>query len=381
MYTRKLSTLLKRYAAIYPVIGIMGPRQSGKTTLARHEFSHLPYVSLENLDVRAYAKEDPRAFLANYKEGAIFDEIQEAPQLLSYLQEIVDSSDKTGRYVLTGSQNFNVSYTITQTLSGRIGLAHLLPLSLIELSRLSEDTSTMIFQGGYPRLHKINMHPLEFYPSYIQTYIERDIRQLKSIESLSRFRNFLKLCAARTGQVINFSSLAQDAGVSHVTAKEWLALLEASYLVFLLQPFYNNFNKRLIKMPKLYFYDTGLVCSLLGLEKADQLETHYLRGALFENLIILEILKKRLNDGMSPNLYFWRDHTGHEVDLLGEWGGELYPIEIKLSSTVHRELIRNVRYFCKLSSVNKGYLVHTGDQIGVYHTIECIPLRQIEKLL
>ena len=252
MYKRSLQSVLERFSKLYPVLGIIGPRQSGKTTLAKMLFPHLPYVSLENLDIRVQAQQDLRSFLDYYKNGAIFDEVQHAPELLSYLQGVVDESSQKGRYVLTGSQNFALSHHISQSLSGRIGIVTLLPLSLSELEEF-DNPFTKIFKGGYPMVHSLDMHPLDFYPSYIQTYIERDIRQLKNIEDCNRFQTLLKLCAGRIGQIVNFSSLAQDCGISHTTARKWLNILEASYIVFFLQPFYKNFNKRLIKMPKLYF--------------------------------------------------------------------------------------------------------------------------------
>ena len=285
--------------------------------------------------------------------------MQHVPELLSYLQEIVDESPAKGRYILTGSQNFALSHHVSQSLSGRIGMTTLLPLSLSELGMPTNIDST-IFKGGYPGLHSLNMHPLDFYPSYVQTYIERDVRQLKNIENIGRFQTFLKLCAGRVGQILNLSSLAQDCGISHTTVRQWLNILEASYLIFFLQPFHQSFNKRLIKMPKLYFYDTGLACMLLGLEKERQLETHYLKGALFENLIVLEIFKRRLNQGLPANLYFWRDRTGHEVDLLAEWGSDIHAIEIRASSTFQSDFIKNVQYFCELSQIAKGYLIYTG---------------------
>jgi predicted AAA+ superfamily ATPase len=383
MYTRTLIPVLKRFATLFPIVGITGPRQSGKTTLAKSLFSHLPYISLENLDTRLQAENDPRAFLENYQNGAIFDEVQHVPQLLSYLQGIVDENPEKGRYVITGSQNFALSSHVAQSLSGRIGMATLLPLSLKELD-LPHDTYTSIFRGGYPGLHQLNMHPLEFYPSYIQTYIERDVRQLKNIESLGRFQTFLKLCAGRIGQLINLSSLAQDAGISHTTARQWLTILEASYIIFTLQPYHQNFNKRLMKMPKLYFYDTGLACTLLGIEKEIQLESHYLKGALFENLMILEILKARTNKGLPANLYFWRDRTGHEVDLIGEWGGGIHAIEIKLGATFQGDYIKNLRYFMKLcrnapKEVVNGYLIYTGSQEGQYLDVTLTPLSKIDE--
>lgn len=380
MYQRSLQVVLERFSTLYPILGITGPRQSGKTTLAKMLFPHLPYVSLENLDIRTQAQEDLRSFLAHYQTGAIFDEVQHVPELLSYLQGIVDESPQKGRYVLTGSQNFALNHHISQSLSGRIGMVTLLPLSLEEL-KIHEDPLINIFKGGYPILHNLNMHTLDFYPSYIQTYIERDIRQLKNIENFNRFQVFLKLCAGRVGQVINFSSLAQDCGVSHTTARQWLNILEASYIIFFLQPFYKNFNKRLTKMPKLYFYDTGLACTLLGLEKEDQLQTHYLKGALYENLVILELLKGRLNLGLPANFYFWRDKTGHEIDFIAEWGGVIKAVEIKFNSTFQPDFTKNLNYFYKLASDSECYLVYNGTQDGKFLNTSLIPLRQIRQLL
>lgn len=380
MYQRSIKVILERFSVLYPVLGITGPRQSGKTTLAKMLFPHLPYVSLENLDIRIQAQNDLRSFLAYYKNGAIFDEVQHVPELLSYLQEVVDKSQQKGRYVLTGSQNFALNQHISQSLSGRIGMVTLLPLSLSELG-VSENPFASIFKGGYPRLHSSNMHSLEFYPSYIQTYIERDIRQLKNIEDYNRFLTFLKLCAGRIGQVINFSSLAQDCGISHTTARKWLNVLEASYIIFFLQPYYKNFNKRLIKMPKLYFYDTGITCSLLGLEKEWQIETHYLKGALYENLVILELLKGRFNIGLPANFYFWRDHTGHEVDLITEWGGIIKAIEIKSNITFQSDFIKNLKYFHSIVSDSRCYLLYNGTQEGTFSNVSLLPLMQINQLL
>ncbi|XCA33123.1 MAG: ATP-binding protein [Wolbachia endosymbiont of Polyergus mexicanus] len=379
MYLRSITPVLERFSKLYPALGITGPRQSGKTTIAKTLFKHLPYVSLENIDTRFQAQNDPRAFLANYQQGAIFDEVQHVPELLSYLQEIADESPVKGRYVLTGSQNFALSHHVSQSLSGRIGMTTLLPLSLSELG-MPININSAIFKGGYPGLHSLNMHPLDFYPSYIQTYIERDVRQLKNIENIGRFQTFLKLCAGRVGQILNLSSFAQDCGISHTTVRQWLNILEASYLIFFLQPFHQSFNKSLIKMPKLYFYDTGLACTLLGLEKESQLETHYLKGALFENLIVLEIFKKRLNQGLPANIYFWRDRTGHEVDLLAEWGGNIHAIEIKAGSTLQSDFFKNVQYFCELSQTAKGYLIYTGQQNGSHAKVKLVPINEIDQL-
>jgi predicted AAA+ superfamily ATPase len=378
MYKREVTVAVQKLASLYPVVGITGPRQSGKTTLAKLLFPNLPYISLENLDVRGQAQQDPRAFLDLYRLGAIFDEVQTVPELLSYLQGVVDEDPKKGRYVITGSQNFSLSSSIAQSLSGRIGMVTLLPLSLSELNN-KQTTASNIFKGGYPGLHQLKMHPLDFYPSYIQTYIERDIRQIKAVENLGRFQTFLKLCAGRVGQLMNFSSLASDAGISHTTAREWLNILEASYIVFTLQPYHKNFNKRLMKMPKLYFYDTGLACTLLGLEKEEQLETHYLKGALFENLILLEILKGRMNKGLPSNLYFWRDRTGNEVDLIGEWGGAIHAMEIKYGATFQEAYIKNLKYFAELCKQQPevkllSYLIYTGTQDGKFLDVTLTPV-------
>lgn len=381
MYTREAASVIQALSALYPIVGITGPRQSGKTTLAKLLFPHLPYVSLENFDTRLQAEGDPRAFLALYQKGAIFDEVQHAPVLLSYLQEIVDESPQKGRYVITGSQNFSLNANIAQSLSGRIGMVTLLPLSLFEMHH-KQEVNEAIFTGGYPGPHQLQMHALNFYPSYVQTYIERDVRQFKNIENFSRFQNFLKLCAGRIGQLVNFSSLAQDAGISHTTARQWLTILEASYITFTLQPYHKNFNKRLMKMPKLYFYDTGLACNLLGLEKETQVETHYLKGALFENLMVLEVLKGRVNQGLPPNIYFWRDVTGHEVDLIGEWGGIIRAMEIKCGATFQVSYTKNLKYFMELGKQAEnepvyGHLIYTGAQEGSYLDISLTPMEMI----
>jgi len=384
MYIRNIESTVRRLASLYPIIGITGPRQSGKTTLAKLLFPDLPYVSLENLDIRLQAENDPRAFLSLYQKGAIFDEVQNAPILLSYLQQIVDENPQKGRYVITGSQNFVLNTKISQSLSGRVGMVTLLPLSLNE-TKQNLSYYAEIFRGGYPALRGLKMHPIDFYPSYIQTYIERDVRQLQKIENLGRFQTFLKLCAGRVGQLVNFSSLALDAGISNTTAKQWLTILEASYIIFTLQPYHQNFNKRLMKMPKLYFYDTGLASSLLGLEKEEQIENHYLKGGLFENLMILEVLKGRLNNGLQPNLYFWRDRTGHEVDLIGDWGGQIHAMEIKTGSTFQDSYIKNLKYFMALSEKESkgkalGYLIYSGKQDGNYLGIKLLPMDKVNDL-
>jgi hypothetical protein len=372
-------------ATLYPIVGVTGPRQSGKTTLAKFLFPSHAYVSLENLDTRFHAENDPRGFLSAYDKGAIFDEVQHVPHLLSYLQENVDINPTKGRFILTGSQNFSLSSHISQSLSGRVGMLTLLPLSLCELSG-SKDVEDMIFEGGYPGLHTHTMHPLDFYPSYIQTYVERDVRLIKNIENLTLFQRFMKLCAGRVGQLVNFSSLAQDAGISQPTARQWISVLEASYILFTLPPYFENFNKRLTKMPKLYFYDTGLACALLGLEAAHQVKSHYLTGGLFENLMVLELLKQRLHTGRPSNLYFWRDRTGQEVDILGDWGGGIHAFEIKRGSTFQESYLKNLQSFCQIASkasqkeINAS-LLYTGEREGLYKGIHLVPMKRMQDLL
>ncbi len=386
MYKRSLATVLERYSKIYRVISIMGPRQSGKTTIARTLFPHLPYVSFESSTQRLLFEEDPDAFLEKYKTGAIFDEAQYVPELFSRLQLIVDKSPEKGRFVLTGSQNFLLNEKITQSLAGRVGITTLLPLSLHELGTPS-DTNTAICQGGYPELHTSHMTSEEFFLSYVSTYVERDVRQIIHVENLLSFQKFMKLCAGRIGQLVNLESLANDCDISPTTVRRWFSILESSYIIFFLQPFHKNFSKRLIKMPKLYFNDTGLACHLLGITTPEQVESHYLKGGLYENLVILEILKGRLNRAKTPGLYFWRDSTGHEIDLIGEWDATIKAIAIKAGSTFKAEFIKNVSYFCELSKNEnpptipvQPYLIYKGDYDGTFLGTKLVPFSQIDSI-
>lgn len=349
----------------FPVLSLTGPRQTGKTTLLKSIYTDLPYITLEDIDNRMRAKEDPRGFLANYPIGAVLDEVQHVPELFSYIQGIVD--DKDVHFVLSGSQNFILSEKIMQSLAGRTAVLKLLPFSLEELKPTSYNPATWeeyVFQGSYPRLYDKQIHPTDFYPSYINTYVEKDVRQLKNIENLNSFSNFLKLCAGRTGQVLSIQSLASDAGISPNTAKAWLSVLEASYIIYFLQPHHKNFNKRLIKSPKLYFYDTGVACSLLGIEKVEQLSTHYLKGGLFENFIVTEFLKRRLNEGKNPNAYFWLSKENKEIDLLIEQGNALTPVEIKSGMTRNMAFLNNLQYWQKLTNnpSDNSYVVYGGDE-------------------
>lgn len=367
MITRSLESKLKQLVKKMPAIAVIGPRQSGKTTLVRKVFPHKPYVSLEDIDVREFAETDPRGFLAQYQAGAIFDEIQRVPTLLSYIQTIIDEQPINGRFILTGSHNYLLQQHISQTLAGRVAMLTLLPLSIEELAQATAKTQTLeqyLFTGSYPRIYDQKLDPTKWYQDYIQTYIERDVRLIKNISDLHTFQQFIKLCAGRIGQILNLSSLANDCGITHNTAKAWLSVLESSYLVFLLQPHHKNFSKRLIKMPKLYFYDTGLACALLNVTNLSQLKTHYLYGSLFESFVITELMKDQFNTGLQPNCYFWRDRLGHEIDCILEQGEQLIPIEIKSSKTIVADYFKGVHYWTSLAGLaaDKGYIIYGGTQ-------------------
>lgn len=368
MIPRFLAATIKRLAKGFPVLVLTGPRQSGKTTLVRNIFSDKPYVSLENPDQRLFATEDPRGFLARYPDGAIFDEVQRAPEILSYIQGIVDEQRTPGRYVLTGSQNFTLSRQVNQSLAGRAGIAQLLPLSGGELMAeglLTAGLEEWLFTGGYPALHSTAVIPSDWFASYVATYLERDVRDLTSVRDLITFQRFLRLCAARTGQLLNLTSLATDCGIAQSTATAWLSILEVSYIVFRLTPHYANFGKRLIKAPKLYFHDTGLAAFLLGIQTPDQLATHAVRGALFETMIVAEYLRARWNRGEIANLYFWRDSTGNEVDLLLDEAGVLHPVEIKSGQTVAGDMLKALKKWQSISgSTVEPSLVFGGE--GAY---------------
>lgn len=385
MIDRILSNKLKSAAKKFPLVALIGPRQSGKTTLAKAVFPNKPYVSLEDLDTRIFAQSDPRGFLDTYKNGAILDEIQRVPELFSYLQSFVDEKKKNGQFILTGSQHFLLNEHISQTLSGRIFMLSLLPFSLAELKKTKHyftHYEDYLFRGFYPRIYDQKISPPDWYQAYIQTYIERDVRLIKNISDLGAFQKFIRLAAGRIGQLLNLSSLANDCGITHNTAKSWLSLLESSFLIFLLQPYHTNFNKRLVKMPKLYFYDVGLASHLLGIENKKQLDTHYLRGNLFENLIISELVKNRLHEGKSQNGFFWRDKSGHEIDYLTETGGLFRLIEIKSGKTVAEDFFKNIYYFQKISKkiTSKAFLVYAGKMEQKRSGLRVINWQQLESI-
>ena len=363
---RLLETHARSLFAQYPVLTITGPRQSGKTTLCRGAFPDLDYVSLESPDRREFALRDPRGFLGGLEGGAILDEIQRAPELVSYIQEIVDDSRRNGVFVLTGSQQFRVTEAISQSLAGRTGILRLLPFSIDEAAQIQPQmgTDSMLHSGFYPRIYDQGLDPTQALGDYFETYVERDVRQVSEIRNLSGFRTFVRLCAGRVGQLLNLQGLGNDAGVSHTTAREWLSVLEASYLVFLLPPLHANISKRLIKSPKLYFFDVGLASYLLGIENKKQIFTHPLKGALFENLVIVEALKNRYNRGLRSNLHFYRDSGGHEVDLVCDVAGRQVGVEIKAGATVRSSFFNGLRRLSEAlpRPLGEQMLVHGGDQ-------------------
>ena len=369
MIKRDAEEKLRRLAAGFPAVSVIGPRQSGKTTLVRSVFPTKPYVLLEDPDTRAFAQEDPRTFLAQYeKSGAVIDEVQRVPELFSYLQDILDTHNRPGQFILTGSQNFLLMESISQSLAGRVGIIRLLPLSMRELIREGIATrryEEYLFTGFFPRLYSTTIEPADFYSSYIQTYLERDLHQLKQVQNLSAFQTFMKMCAFRNGQIVNYSSLAQDCGITHNTAKEWLSLLETSCIIILIRPHHKNFNKRLVKMPKLYFTDPGLAVHLAGIQEPDNLCYHPLKGGLFESLIVTEFLKCRFNQAKEARLYFWRDQHGHEIDCLIEHGGGyLIPVEMKAGRTANNDYFKEITYWNTLSgnTPDRSFVVYGGDQ-------------------
>lgn len=386
MIKRILSKKLLALAKSVPVVAVLGPRQSGKTTLVKGIFRNKPYVSMEDPDTREFAATDPRKFLSSYSNGAIIDEAQRVPVLFSYIQTLVDTSGKPGMFVLTGSQNYLLQEKISQSLAGRVAILRLLPFSLEELRDTPHNYSAYekyIYKGFYPRVYAQNIKPYDWYKNYIQTYIERDVRMIKNIPDLSSFQKFVKMCAGRIGQILNLSALGNDCGITHNTAKAWLSVLESSYIAFLLKPHHQNFHKRLIKMPKLYFYDSGLACSLLGIETAAQVETHPLKGPLFENMIISEIIKHRENQGLEPNCYFWRSKEGHEIDCLLETNGKLIPVEIKAGATISSDYFKNIKYWNTLSrnESDSSYVIYGGDTDQIRSDGNILGWKNLNKLL
>jgi len=358
---------MKLHLDKYPILALTGPRQSGKTTFLKAFLPDYRYVSLENADQRAFAMEDPTGFLDKFDSEVIFDEVQRAPHLFSYLQTIVDESGKMGQFVLSGSQNFHLLDHITQSLAGRVAIFKLMPFDLSELTQANmilSDWKSQIIKGFYPAIYDRDLNPSGYYSNYLQTYVNRDIADLTRVQDTKRFQNFLRLCAARVGQLLNLNSLANACGISQPTAKSWLSILESSYVVFMLSPYHENFNKRVVKSSKLYFYDTGLVSFLLGLRKADDLHNQALVGSLFENMILADMAKTNYHQNLLRDYSFWRDSAGHEIDLLVKTGKEFDIFEIKSSQTILPRLTSGLGYFDKLAkgAVRSKTLIYGGKE-------------------
>ncbi len=363
MIRRISENRLQDLSRMYKVVAVTGPRQSGKTTLVQAVFPGKSYENLEFPDARQYALEDPRGFLSQYPNGAILDEIQRVPELFSYLQGTVDKKKESGQFIVSGSNNFLLNEKISQSLAGRVGYLYLLPFSLEEIqSNYPHSGETdYIFNGFYPPVYDQKIPVNEWIPNYIRTYIDRDVRQIKNISNLLVFEKFLRLLAGRTGQELNYTSLSIEAGVDVKTIQSWIGILESSFIIFLLKPYHKNYNKTIVKRPKLYFYDTAVVCSLLRISKLEHLTTHPLKGALFECFVISEIIKNFSNRGKSINLYYWRDKTGREIDLIIDEPKRALPIEIKAGKTVQTEFFTNIRYWLKLTGNKTGKVIYAGD--------------------
>ncbi len=377
MIPRKLTPHIQKMLGKFPVVSLTGPRQSGKTTLLKNAFPDYSYYNLERMDHRELIISDPIGFLKTIGNKVIFDEAQNLPELFSYIQVISDERNIPGQYILSGSQSFLLNNHISQTLAGRVNVNHLFPFDITELETIKNlDINQTILNGFYPRLYDKHIAPDDFYPSYLETYIQRDVRTLKGIENLNTFSRFLGLCAGRIGQVLNLTSLANDAGIAVNTAKAWLSLLEASFIIYQIQPYYKNFSKRLIKSPKLYFYDTGIACSLLKLTDPEMINTHYLYGSLFENLVISEILKNQCHSGKRPSVYYWRESNGVEIDCIIEQGNnEILALEIKGGQTFTKDYMKNLRNFAKNEAgfkINKA-IVYAGEQSTNIKDVQLIP--------
>ena len=363
---RDIENFVKYCANKFPVLLITGPRQSGKTTLAKKLFLNSTYITLEDPDTLSIALRDPRGLLNSLGNGPIIlDEVQNCPMLFSYIQGIVDSKKENCQFILTGSQNFLMLEKVSQSLAGRAAIITLLPFSFNEIARYKSEYKNIdqvIHAGGYPPIYDKKIEPAVWLRSYIMTYLERDVRKILNISDIAKFQAFMRMCAARIGQLVNFSSIATEIGVRYQTIQSWLSILEASYVVYLHKPYFKHFNKRLIKQPKLYFYDTAIACVLLGIKEHSQIFDHYMRGSLFENFIIMELIKNRLNKGEDNNLYFWRDSHGHEIDVIIEESDKLIALEVKSSETFNQNLLKGLKYWKKLTEHTNAHLVYQGNK-------------------
>ncbi len=385
MYQRKMKKELKQAAKQFPIVTVLGPRQSGKTTLVKETFPHMPYVNMESLHMRDLALRDPLAFLDQYPDGAILDEIQETPELLSYIQVRVDVSNRKGEFILTGSHQLMLNQAISQSLAGRVAILHLLPLSLeeMQMAGIEHSLDETLYEGCYPRVHADHLNPTKTYASYVRTYIERDIRMILQVQNLNLFQKFLILAASRVGQIFNKESLAGEVGVSSKTIEHWLSILEACYIVYRLFPYFDNFGKRAVKSPKIYFCDVGLVAYLLGIETVDQMARDPLRGNLFENLVVNELMKARFNQGLDPRLYFFQVTGRSEVDILYQKGHKLVPIEIKSAQTFNPSFLSGIESFKKLApdKFETPYLVYGGHEETKIGDIKLLNYRYVAKIV
>lgn len=383
MVPRQLAAKASELLQKYPIISITGPRQSGKTTLARMLKPNYRYVSLESLSEREFARQDPKGFLETYQNGVILDEVQYVPELFSYLQVLTDQRQRNGDYILTGSQNFLMMEQITQSLAGRVAVFNLLPFSWGELQGTPyqpKGWEDYLVGGAYPRKLVQAIQPADFYDSYLQTYVERDVRQVKNILNLGLFQRFIQLLAGRIGQLFNQSSLAVELGIDNKTVNAWLTVLETSFIAYRLQPYYQNFSKRIVKTPKVYFYDTGLAAYLLGIRSVEDLTVHFARGPLFENLIMNELTKNWLNRGIRPPFYFWSDQSSHEVDLLIDQGTRLTAVEIKSGRTIQSDFFRGLQFFQSLAPTAEAVLVYGGDSPQHRTSANVLTIQELNEL-
>jgi len=392
MLNRFLEKALKKSSKKYPVVTVTGPRQSGKTTLTKHAFPEYAYISLEDPDNRSFAEEDPRGFLSEYNQFVVFDEIQRVPELFSYIQTMVDEKPINGRFILIGSQQFLLNEKISQSLAGRSAILRLLPFSLAELIKRKaqnywqndilnpvkpprNNLYKYIFNGFYPRIYDKHLDPRQWYRDYFETYATRDVRSLINVGDLKSFEQFLRLLAGRSGQLLNLSSLGSDSGISHTTAKRWISILEASYLIYVLPPYFKNFRKRIIKSPKIYFLDPGLLCFLLRINNPKDIATHPQRGAIFETFIFSELYKSFSHQGMEPPLYFWRDRSGSEIDFLVDHGTHALPIEAKAGKTVSSDFLNSMKSWLDLpgNEQKEGVLIYAGDSFSKRQNLQIVP--------
>ena len=386
MIPRNASKAIRVLLKGFPAVTLTGPRQSGKTTVAKAVFSDHPYVSLEDPDVRRAATDDPRSFLERFPNGAILDEVQRCPDLFSYLQTALDSDGRMGLFILTGSQQFGLLAGVSQSLAGRTAFLELLPFSVSELARarkLPMNLDAMMLKGSYPPLYSRKITASAWFSAYVTAYIERDLRQMLKIHELETFQRFIRLCAGRTGQLLNLSSLATECGITHNTVKSWISVLEASYIVYLVRPHHANFHKRLVKMPKLFFYDVGLASWLLGIRTVEQLQTHPLRGSLFETFVVSELTKLQVNRGENSRLHFWRDSNGNEIDIIIEDGTRLIPVEVKSGKTLSPTAFSGLEKWCSLAGVNAAtpFLVYGGTETYQQNGIKVVGWRDIHTSL